>query len=141
MKTKLHQPGREILSYGLIFLSLVSVWAEEPPRLSLHPGGAGLVLSWPSTWQDPDVSTVCPYFELQRSIDLVNCEPLGERQRAASPEPGQTLTAMSPPDQRQAFYRLSTTLLSRRWTIGSPSTCSADPTFPKKRKTRCNFVV
>src|SRR5687767_1636199 len=106
MKTKLHQPGREILPYGLIFLSLLLVCAQEPPRLSLPPAGAGLELSWPGTWEKPDGSTIRPYFELTRSIDLLNWEPLGERQRAASPESGQTLSAMSPPDQRQAFYRL-----------------------------------
>jgi hypothetical protein len=62
--------------------------AGEPPKLSLVRSGTGAELSWPATVQKPDGSIIRPYFELQRSTDLQQWQPIGERQRAALPASG-----------------------------------------------------
>jgi hypothetical protein len=47
-----------------------------------------------------------PYFELQRSVDLHQWQPIVERQRAATATPGQLLGVTMGTDEPHAFYRL-----------------------------------
>src|SRR5262245_887617 len=82
----------------------VSLANENRPQLNLAIWNAGLELSWPGTIQNDNGVSVQPYFELQRTLDLQNWEPIAERQRANSP--GQVLRALLQPGQPCAFYRL-----------------------------------
>jgi hypothetical protein len=79
--------------------------AEQSVTLTINRTDAGLHLNWPgSVWQ-ADGSTVRPYFEVQRSLDLQSWQPVGERARAkAGPE--QTLGATIEPELARAFFRL-----------------------------------
>jgi hypothetical protein len=87
-------------------LIATKLWAEEPLRLSLKSSNAGLELSWPAAIQKTDGSVVRPYFELQRTSDLLQWEPVGERQRAPTATLGQSLGATQALGQGKAFYRL-----------------------------------
>src|SRR5438094_553901 len=80
--------------------------SQESTRLSVGHSSAGLELSWPATVQKADGSVIRPYFELQRTFDLYRWQPIGERQRARTTTPGQSLSAPQPLDNLKAFYRL-----------------------------------
>src|SRR5580765_6167255 len=95
-----YQSAAAIALASLIVLQAV---AEEPTRLSAGHSNAGLELSWPATIEKTDGSVVRPYFELQRTVDLLRWEPIGERQRALTVTPGQSLSATQPLDDSKAF--------------------------------------
>src|SRR3989442_4193564 len=99
---------RNMLSPIIALAGLVAlpVRSQEPMRLSAGRSQTGLELSWPATAPKPDGSVVRPYFELQRTFDLQRWEPIGERQRARTTTPGQSLSATQPLDDSRAFYRL-----------------------------------
>jgi hypothetical protein len=80
--------------------------AEESAKLSVVRSATGVELSWSATVQAPDGLIIRPYFELQRSTDLLHWQPIGERLRAATPTPGQSLSALLTLGEPRAFYRL-----------------------------------
>src|SRR5262245_24400766 len=90
----------------IALVTAVKLPAQEPSWLSAKRSNGQLELSWPATIQKPDGSVVRPYFELQRTLDLQRWEPIGERQRALTTTPGQSLSATQPLDDSRAFYRL-----------------------------------
>src|SRR4051794_37889413 len=90
------------LGCGAVFTSA----AGELPKLDVSRTDAALKLSWPGTLKAADGSIVRPYFELQRSGDLQYWQPIGERQRAATPALDQSLGAALALDTSRAFYRL-----------------------------------
>jgi hypothetical protein len=79
--------------------------AEESVRLSVERSAASINLVWPSSPQQANGFIVRPWFELQRSQDLLVWQPVGERLRAAS-ETTQLLQVTIELDQPCAFYRL-----------------------------------
>src|SRR5881397_42111 len=91
---------------ALIILFPLQARSRETTRLSANHSSAGLQLSWPATVQKADGSVVWPYFELQRTVDLQRWEPIGERRRAFTTTPGQSLNAALSLDDSHAFYRL-----------------------------------
>src|SRR5216117_2077393 len=91
---------------ALTILLPLQARSQEARRLSVSHSNAGLELSWPATVYRADGSVVRPYFELQRTFDLQRWQPIGERQRAASTAPGQTLNTTLALDGPRAFYRL-----------------------------------
>src|SRR5262245_63971335 len=83
----------------IVVIALVTaaeLQAQEPLRLSVERSNGNLELSWPATIQKTNGSVVRPYFELQRTFDLQRWEPIGERQRALTATPGQSLSATQP---------------------------------------------
>jgi hypothetical protein len=96
------------LFLAVAFLSAKSLGqsASGDVKLTIRRSAPGLGLSWPGTVQKSDGSIVQPYFELQRSADLLRWQPLGERQRAAAATPAHLLGATLGTDEPHAFYRL-----------------------------------
>jgi hypothetical protein len=94
------------IHFVLIVLSAQAVTAQETPSLTARRTAAGLEFSWPATQQRPDGSIARPHFELQRSLDMIHWQPIGERQRAAAAATGQSLSATLAFDAPQAFIRL-----------------------------------
>jgi len=88
-----------------LFIS-VKAQAQGPPRLSVRPTDAGIELSWPAAQKQPDGTLVSPYFELQRSADLRQWQPVGERMRGAAAAPGDVLRFTATKGAGAAFYRL-----------------------------------
>ena len=80
--------------------------AEESAKLSVVRSDTGVELSWPATVQGQDGSIVRPYFEVQRSTDLLHWQPIGERLRASAPTLGLSLSAPLDLGEPRAFYRL-----------------------------------
>src|SRR6266536_2008909 len=107
----MHEPimkRSNVLSATIVLIILLPPQArsQEPARLSASHSNAGLELSWPATAQKADGSVVRPHFELQRTFDLQRWQPIGQRQRAATTAPGQTLSMTLALDGPSAFYRL-----------------------------------
>src|SRR5207247_8750932 len=80
--------------------------ADEITRLEIRRAGPRLEINWPAIVEKSDGSIMQPYFELQRSVDLQQWEPIVERQRAATATPGQLLGVTLGTDEPHAFYRL-----------------------------------
>jgi len=95
-------------SAAIALASLVALQtvAEKATRLSVGRSNAGLELSWPAIAHQSDGSVVRPYFELQRSSDLQQWLPIGERQRAAASVPEAFLKVTLSLEDPHAFYRL-----------------------------------
>jgi hypothetical protein len=84
----------------------VCQYSRRTSKLSVVRSGTAIELSWPSTVQKPDGSIIRPYFEIQRSSDLLHWQPIGERLRAATPTLGLSLFAPLDFGEPCAFYRL-----------------------------------
>ena len=80
--------------------------ADEITRLEIRRTGPWLEINWPAIVEKSDGSIIQPYFELQRSADFQQWQPIGERQRAATATPGQLLGVTLGTDEPHAFYRL-----------------------------------
>src|SRR5215468_8389889 len=80
--------------------------AEESAKLSVFRSDTGVELSWPATVQNQDGSIIRPYFELQRTTDLLHWQPIGERLRVTASTPGLSLSARLGSDEPRVFYRL-----------------------------------
>jgi len=86
-----------------------SLWAaEEDITLNVLKINSEIRLSWPGVINQPDGTTIRPYFELQSSSDLKSWGPFGERIRAASlaEDPTQAVTVGT--EAAQEFFRLLT---------------------------------
>jgi hypothetical protein len=95
-----------VVCVSLVWSAAFFSSAEEPAKLTLVRSDTGVELSWPATLQGQDGSIIRPYFELQRSTDLLHWQPIGERLRAAAPPLGQSLSAPLDLGEPRAFYRL-----------------------------------
>src|SRR5262245_58572721 len=82
------------------------VFAQVSLRLPLERRPSALELSWSASFAGPDGRTVRPFFELQRSRDLRQWQPFGERLRAPLAAPDQTLSVSSPVEESFGFFRL-----------------------------------
>ena len=91
-----------------VSLAAVKNLAAQPPMLTIQRTGDTFDLTWPATQSMPDGSVQRPYFELQRSDDLTQWKPLGERQRALNSTPGQSLSATDVGSLSSGFFRLLT---------------------------------
>lgn len=76
--------------------------AGQPARLSVRHLVSTLEISWPL----PSPSN--QYFEIQRSGDLLNWQPIGERLHAGVLESNSVFAVTLADDQPKAFYRLLT---------------------------------
>jgi hypothetical protein len=75
-------------------------------KLTLHLNGPNLELHWPSQSVGNDGTAVFPWFEVQRSTDLIDWQPLGERQRGSAALPELSFSQGLGTNEAWAFYRL-----------------------------------
>ena len=75
-------------------------------KLTLARDGPNLAIHWPSQSIGNGGTAVFPWFEVQRSTDLNQWQPLGERQRGSAALPDLSLSLALGTDQPGAFYRL-----------------------------------
>jgi hypothetical protein len=75
-------------------------------KLTLHLDGPNLAIHWPSQSVGNGGTAVFPWFEVQRSTDLNQWQPVGERQRGSAALPDLSLSLGLGTDQPGAFYRL-----------------------------------
>jgi hypothetical protein len=75
-------------------------------KLTLSRDGPNLQIHWPSQSVGNGGTAVFPWFEVQRSTDLKQWQPLGERQRGSAALPDLSLSLALGTDQPRAFYRL-----------------------------------
>lgn len=96
--------------FGLVIAAVLALSSQgvEPVPLSLTFQPSGPELSWTAAQTLPDGSQRRPVFELQRSDDLIQWKPLGERLRAriADLDPSLRVTDTAP--NGTGFYRLLT---------------------------------
>src|SRR4051812_20690844 len=97
---------RLICCASLVCSAVFTSLGTELPQLSVSRTNAALTLSWPGLLKATDGSTVRPYFELQRSSDLLLWQPLSERQQAAAARSAPSLGVTLALDQPDSFYRL-----------------------------------
>src|SRR5437667_4697614 len=81
-------------------------FAQTAAKLSLERDNAALQLSWRGSFSHPDGASVRPFFELQRSIDLRDWRPFGERLRAPVTAPDSLLSVTPPASEPVGFFRL-----------------------------------
>jgi hypothetical protein len=75
-------------------------------KLTLSRDGPNLKIHWPSQSVGSGGTAVFPWFEVQRSTDFNQWQPLGERQRGSAALPDLSLSLALGTDQPRAFYRL-----------------------------------
>src|SRR5262249_54080489 len=92
--------------FAALIGSAILATAAEEPLLSFRHSNGSLELSWPATMTATNGSTMRPYFELQRSTDLRQWQPVGERVRAALGTPGQSLSMSVVTGEPLGLYRL-----------------------------------
>src|SRR5262245_54196467 len=90
----------------LVWNAVLFSSAGDDVKLTAVRSGTGLEFSWPASVQAADGLIIRPYFEVQRSTDLLHWQPMGERLRAPTATLGQSLTATISIDEPRAFYRL-----------------------------------
>ena len=83
-----------------------SVSYDPNIKLTLSRDGPNLQIHWPSQSVGNGGTAVFPWFEVQRSTDLNQWQPLGERQRGSAALPDLSLSLTLGTDQPGAFYRL-----------------------------------
>ncbi len=103
---------------ALAILSLTRAAETPPSTLSLKRAGAGGELTWKGSSPQADGSLIRPYFEVQTSADLRAWTPLGERLRARSSGPGETLSLTPSITGSQGFFRLLQVEPSRGSSLG-----------------------
>src|SRR5437764_15244930 len=95
MKTS---PTRQtLLIFAFSFAALlIAFGAADSPKLSIQRSTDVNQLSWPGTLRKADGSISRPFFELQRSADLRQWKPFGERLRAPVTATDQILSITPP---------------------------------------------
>ena len=88
--------------FAALFLAFVSPLAAQPARLSVRHLVSSLELSWPLS------SPSNQYFEIQRSDNLLDWQPIGERLHPAGSDSNSLFAVTYAADQHAAFYRLLT---------------------------------
>src|SRR6058998_2024737 len=94
-----------ILAVLLVHSPVPFAVAQAPPKLTVDRGKVGIELSWPGPLAGPNGAGVRPFFELQRSTDLRDWRPFGERLRAPVSATDQLLSAALPPSEPLGFFR------------------------------------
>jgi hypothetical protein len=99
---------RTVILLGVLILhsAMASLFAQVPPQVTIDRGKAAFELSWPATFAGPNGESARPLFELQRSADLRQWRPFGERRRARAAGADQRLRATMPIDEPLGFFRL-----------------------------------
>ena len=91
---------------SLLFLQLAIVAGEPPPYLSILPKKSGPDLLWEPGLPNQGGSAGYPFFELQRSSDLLDWEPVSERFTRGLTNPPSPFAFPMALDSPRGFYRL-----------------------------------
>ena len=86
--------------------SSMDLRAGNSPAVLLEKDLGTVRLSWPATQVDASGAVLRPYYQLLRSEDLRNWQPVGERLRASAAAPEARLAVTLPSADGKAFYRL-----------------------------------
>jgi hypothetical protein len=95
--------------FGLALLGSIGIeaGAQELPRLkSALKSNAAPELSWPATTRMEDGSVSRPFFEIDRSSDLQNWHPFGERVQASGADGEEILRVELSAEEPFSFYRV-----------------------------------
>ena len=103
---KLMVASLAVLAATVIHLLAQGASHDANVKLTLHLDGPNLAIHWPSQSVGNGGTAVFPWFEVQRSTDLNQWQPLGERQRGSAALPDLSLSLALGTDQPGAFYRL-----------------------------------
>jgi hypothetical protein len=103
---KLMVASLAVLAATVIHSLAQSASYDANVKLTLHLDGPNLAIHWPSQSVGNGGTAVFPWFEVQRSTDLNQWQPLGERQRGSAALPDLSLSLALGTDQPGAFYRL-----------------------------------
>ena len=99
-----------VASLGVLAATVIHLLAQGAShdaniKLTLHLDGPNLAIHWPSQSVGNGGTAVFPWFEVQRSTDLNQWQPVGERQRGSAALPDLSLSLALGTDQPLAFYR------------------------------------
>jgi hypothetical protein len=118
------KPLHPLFLWALLAATIDQSFAQSASvNVTVHLNGPNLEIHWPSQSSGNDGTAVFPWFEVQRSTDLINWQPLGERQCGSAALPDLSFSEALGTNEPCAYYRL---LVVEQPAVADLSTNGAD---------------